>query len=203
MADRETSREASDEDLVAALQDAPAGDLRAFDVLVERHQAKVLTNCRYISGSPDDAPDLSQEVFVKAYFALQRFEGRSSFATWIQRIKTNHCINFLKKKRRRMVDVDDPAVAAEGPMSVRPEGARRVEQMDQRQLIREILDGMADTLRVPLVMRDMDGFSYQEIAEELDIGLSAVKMRILRARQEFRERYEALQEMEPSSPTAA
>lgn len=193
----------TDEELVEALQRASAGDLRAFDILVDRHKARVQTNCRYISGSPDDAPDLAQEVLVKAYFALQSFEGRSSFATWIQRIKTNHCINFLKKKRRRWVDVDDPAVAAEPPLSVSPKAHRTLEQMDQREIIREVLDGMVDTLRVPLVMRDMDGFSYQEIADELEIGLSAVKMRILRARQEFRERYTALESADPSSPSAA
>ena len=192
MVDRSTFRDASDEELVARVKNASSGDLRAFDVLVERHQAKVMTNCRYISGSPDDAPDLSQEVFVKAYFALKRFEGRSSFSTWIQRIKTNHCINFLKKKRHRTIDVDDPAVAGEDPLSVGPDAPENLERMDEREMIRHVLDQMAETLRVPLIMRDMDGFGYQEIADELGIGLSAVKMRILRARQEFRERYEEL-----------
>jgi RNA polymerase sigma-70 factor (ECF subfamily) len=75
--------------------------------------------------------------------------------------------------------------------------------MDQREIIRQVLDERAETLRVPLVMRDMGGFSYQEIADALEIGLSAVKMRLLRARQEFRERYAALESAEPSSPSAA
>ena len=177
----------SDEELVAALQASGQGDLRPFSALMERHEAKVLTNCRYISGSPSDAPDLAQEVFVKAYFALKKFEGRSSFKTWIQRIKTNHCINFVKKeRRRRFVDVDDPALGGQDELSVSPTAPDSLDQLDQRQRIRMVLDGMTDTLRIPLIMRDMDGFSYQEIADELGIGLSAVKMRILRAREEFR-----------------
>ncbi|MGI9626494.1 MAG: RNA polymerase sigma factor, partial [Longimicrobiales bacterium] len=202
MADRPLLTEASDEELVERLQKAGSGDLRAFDILVERHQAKVMTNCRYISGSPSDAPDLSQEVFVKAYFALKRFEGRSTFGTWIQRIKTNHCLNFVKKKRRTMVDVDDPAVSGEESLAVDAKGPGRVEQMDEREKIRAVLDDMGENLRIPLIMCDMDGFSYQEIADEIGIGLSAVKMRILRARQEFREKYSALDDLAQASPPA-
>lgn len=204
MTDPREWTEASDEELVERLKEAGQGDLRAFDVLVRRHEAKVTTNCRYISGSPADAPDLTQEVFVKAYFALARFEGRSSFSTWINRIKTNHCINYLNKKRRPTVDVDDPAYSREAQLSVKPEAPRNLDRMDQRAVIRTVLDEMTDTLRVPLIMRDMDGFSYQEIADELGVGLSAVKMRIARGREEFRTRYAELSE-EPreDSPTAA
>ena len=203
MTDRSTLRDETDEELVGRVKRAGPGDLRAFDVLVQRHQAKVMTNCRYISGSVADAPDLSQEVFVKAYFGLARFEERSSFGTWIQRIKTNHCINHLKKKRRTMVDVDDPTVAAEVPLSVDPSAPANIDRMVSREMIRTVLDDMGDTLRVPLVMRDMDGFSYQEIADHLEIGLSAVKMRILRARQEFRNKYAELHERSDSTAPAA
>lgn len=190
MTESTSSKALTDEELVERLQSAGSGDLRSFSTLMERHEAKVLTNCRYISGSPSDAPDLAQEVFVKAFFALQRFEGRSSFKTWIQRIKTNHCLNFVKKERRRQfVDVDDPALGGEDDLAVSPKAPDNLHQMDERERIRAVLDGMTDTLRIPLIMRDMDGFSYQEIADELRVGLSAVKMRILRAREEFRSTY--------------
>ncbi len=183
----------TDAELVESFRNAGTGDLRAFAMLMERHEARVMTNCRYISGSPSDAPDLTQEVFVKAYFALGRFEGRSSFKTWIQRIKTNHCLNFVKKERRRqLVDVDDPALGSEEELSVSPKAPGNLDRMDQRARIGTVLDQMSDTLRIPLIMRDMDGFSYQEIAENLGVGLSAVKMRILRAREEFRGSYSTL-----------
>ena len=204
MSDSRELNEASDEELVQKLKEAGQGDLRAFDVLMRRHEAKVATNCRYISGSPSDTPDLTQEVFVKAYFALSRFEGRSSFGTWISRIKTNHCINFVNKKRRPTVDVDDPTYAGEAELSVKPEAPRNLDSMDQQAVIRAVLDEMTDTLRVPLIMRDMDGFGYQEIAEELGVGLSAVKMRIARGREEFRRRYAELSEApDTHSPSAA
>ncbi|MDH3222481.1 MAG: sigma-70 family RNA polymerase sigma factor [Gemmatimonadota bacterium] len=204
MTDPTELSEATDEELVRRLREAGQGDLRAFDALVRRHERKVATNCRYISGSPSDAPDLTQEVFVKAFFALKRFEGRSSFSTWIQRIKTNHCINYLNKKRHPTVDLDDPVFSGEAELSVKPEAPGNLERMDQRAVIRAVLDEMSETLRVPLIMRDMDGFSYQEIADELGIGLSAVKMRIARGRDDFRSRFAELQGEPPkTSPSAA
>lgn len=186
----------TDEDLVRRIQESPRGDLRAFDELVARHERRVVTNCRYLSGSPADARDLAQEVLIKAYFGLDRFEGRASFRTWLNRIKANHCINFVQRKRRHALDIDDPSIGADEALAVQPSAPGVVEGMEERERIRMVLEGMADTLRIPLIMRDMDGLAYQEIAEELGIGLSAVKMRILRGREEFRERYRALSEEE-------
>jgi RNA polymerase sigma-70 factor (ECF subfamily) len=185
--------ELSDEELVELVRRADRSDLRAFDALVRRYQERVTTNCRHISGSATDAEDLTQEVLVKAYFGIPRFEGRSRFSTWIQRIKVNHCLNFLKKKKgRTFLDVDEPAVMGEEALHVDPDAVRNLDQLDERQVISEILSSLSDTLRIPLVMRDMDGFSYQEIAEELGIGLSAAKMRIKRGREEFRVTYRSL-----------
>ena len=178
----------SDEQLVESAQEALPGDLRPFEELVRRHQDKVLANCRYLTGSPDDAQDLAQEVFVKAFFGLARFEGRSSFRSWIQRIKVNHCLNFLRKRKSRtFVDVDDPVHDAE--LGVDATAHRDASASDERARIRRVLDKLPDTLRVPLIMRDLDGMSYQEIADDLHIGLSATKMRIKRAREEFRRLY--------------
>ena len=182
----------SDEQLVARVIAGPDDDLRPFDRLVERHKSAVMTNCRYISGSPADAEDLAQEVFLKAYYALARFEQRARFKTWLQRIKVNHCLNFLDKKKRRggdPVDIDAPAVVAAPAAQVGPRAEQRLHQVDQRQRIAQVLDSLPETLRVALIMRDMDGLPYGEIAEDLGIGLSAVKMRIKRAREAFREQY--------------
>ena len=191
--------ELADEELVSRAKGAGEGDLRAFDELVNRHQRHVLANCRYLSGSATEAEDLAQEVLVKAYFGLRRFEGRASFKTWIQRIKTNHCLNHIKQKRARtFVDIEEPALQAAEPLQVEPVAEKRRHAADQREAISAVLDAMSETLRVPLVMRDLDGLSYQDIADALDVGLSAVKMRIKRAREEFRQRYEAL--FEDSAP---
>jgi RNA polymerase sigma-70 factor (ECF subfamily) len=181
------SADDADLGLVLAAQEAVAGDSRAFERLVERHQEHVVTNCRYMTRSSADAEDLAQEVFVKAYFALAEFERRSSFKSWLQRIKVNHCLNFLKKKRGRLfVDVEAPELAGDPALAVKPRAERLAASGEHREIIGEILDAMSETLSVPLILCDMDGLSYQEIADSLEIGLSAVKMRIKRAREEFR-----------------
>jgi RNA polymerase sigma-70 factor (ECF subfamily) len=180
----------TDETLVQKAQAAPSGDLRAFETLILRHQGGVLANCRYLTGSADDAQDLAQEVFVKAFFGLKRFEGRSKFRSWIQRIKVNHCLNFLRKRKgKTFVDVSDPATETAQELHVPAEADRQVRAADQREAIRTVLEQLSDTVRIPLVMRDLDGMSYEEIADALGIGLSAVKMRIKRGREEFRRLY--------------
>lgn len=185
-----TQRNISDEELVELARSAGEGDLRPFDRLVERHRGKVLANCRYLTRSAADSEDLAQEVFLKAYFALERFEGRSAFSTWLQRIKINHCLNYLdKKKRRPTVTVDDPNFSHSEKLSVAPDAERRVRAKSDRERIVVVLDSLSENLRVPLVLRDADGASYQEIADRLGIGLSAAKMRIKRAREEFRSRW--------------
>lgn len=176
----------TDEELVAAGQKALSGDHRHYEELVRRHQGGIVANCRHISGSADDAEDLAQEVFVKTFFALRKFEGRSLFRTWLQRIKVNHCLNFLRKTRGRIfVDVDDPAMHSEEKLQVA--GNPTVDRQFEKDRIRSILEKIPDTLRIPLVLCDLDGYSYQEVANELELGLSATKMRIKRGRELFRE----------------
>jgi len=179
--------EEPDARLVERLQHDKTGDTRPFDILLKRHQHFVVGNCRFLTRSSGEAEDLAQEVFVKAYFAIRRFEGRAQFRSWIQRIKVNHCLNFLRKNRGvSMVDVDDPALADDPRLEQPAVASTKLEQAEQRQQIARALDSMSDTLRVPLRLRDADGMSYEEIAERLGIRLPAVKMRIKRGREEFR-----------------
>lgn len=180
----------TDERLVQLAREEGTRDTRPFEVLVRRHQGFVAANCRAITRSPADAEDLAQEVFVKAFFGLRRFEGRAQFRTWLQRIKVNHCLNHLRRTRGAvMVDLED--VTPETTASLRAASNPHIELQAaaDRELIVGVLDTMTDTLRIPLMLRDADGLSYEEIAEQLGIGLSAVKMRIKRAREEFRERF--------------
>jgi len=181
----------TDDDLVSLARAAGTRDTRPFTALVQRHQGFVVANCRAITRSPADAEDLAQEVFVKAFFALRHFEGRAAFRTWIGRIKVNHCLNHLRKMRGTvMVDIDQPEAQTHPGLAVQPTAHTEVASAADRQHIIAILDTMPDTLRIPLMLRDADGQSYEEIAARLAIGLSAVKMRIKRAREMFRERFE-------------
>lgn len=190
----------SDDRLVELARSEQHGDTRSFEELVRRHQGFVVANCRVITRSAADAQDLAQEVFVKAFFGLRSFEARAQFRTWLQRIKVNHCLNHLRKTRGAiMVDIDD--VAPEGHEAMRTPAVAQanLEASGDREQIVRALDAMSDTLRIPLMLRDGDGQSYEEIASQLGISLSAVKMRIKRGREEFRKRFSEV----PSSPAAS
>ena len=181
-----------DDELVEGARVGGTGDTRPFEELVRRHQRFVVGNCRVILRSPNDAEDLAQEVFVKAFFALRRFEGRSQFRTWLQRIKVNHCLNHLRKTRGAVtVDIEEVAPEGHSGLQTAPNAEVELQTAGDRDQIMHVLDSMSDTLRIPLMLRDGDGQSYDEIAAHLGIGLSAVKMRIKRARTEFRQRFES------------
>lgn len=180
-----------DFELLRAIRAAGDGDLRAFEELMERHQKRILADCRYLTRNDHHSEDLAQEVFVKAFFALPNFEGRSSFRHWLQRIKVNQCLNHIKKRDGKdALSLDEEGSESFEQMQVPPEALAGLEARARRQRIDEILNSMPGTLRIPLVMCDMDELSYEEIAASLGIGLSAVKMRIKRAREQFRLRYE-------------
>lgn len=165
-------------------------DTRPFDTLVRRHKGFVVSNCRVLTRSDADAEDLAQEVFVKAYFGMHQFQERGGFRSWIKRIKVNHCLNFLRKGRgRQVVDIDEVSPSTHEGLRAQTDPQQALDDLEERRRIVEVLDAMADTLRVPLMLRDGDGFSYQEIADRLGLGLSAVKMRIKRGREEFRRLY--------------
>lgn len=185
----------TDDDLVQGTLSALPGDTRAFDELVRRHQGHIRANCRFIVEDPESSKDLAQEVFVKAYFGLGSFQGRSSFRTWLRRIKVNQCLSFLESPRSRKNlrlhesrPEDDPA------LRVPSVAQKRVESKEIRDRVTRTLDRIPELLRIPLVLRDMDGFSYQEITDLLGIGLSAVKMRISRGRKAFRDAWEREEE---------
>jgi RNA polymerase sigma-70 factor, ECF subfamily len=188
---RSASSEESDEALLLRALRAPEGDLRAFDELALRYQKRVVANCRFITRDPNNAEDLAQEVLVKAFFGLRSFEKKSSFAHWLRRIKVNHCLNYLKKRKAHVfVDLGDPDDDEFEGLKVEVTAEQVAGAIGERQMIGSVLESMPSTLRIPLVLCDMDELSYEEVAQSLGIGLSATKMRIKRARDDFRARYE-------------
>ncbi|MBS1877239.1 MAG: RNA polymerase sigma factor [Acidobacteria bacterium] len=177
--------------LLEQVRDSLEGDLRAFEELVRRHQSRIVADCRHMTRDDLNSEDLAQEVFVKAFFAMKGFEGRSSFRQWLQRIKVHHCLNHLKRRGSKPgTPIDDAAVEQHHELQVSPVAERRYEQLGERERIAAVLNSMSTTLRVPLIMADMDELSFAEIASALGIGLSAAKMRVKRAREEFRRKYE-------------
>jgi RNA polymerase sigma-70 factor (ECF subfamily) len=184
-----------DEALVDEALKAPEGDLRAFEQLILRYQSRVVANCRYLTRDPNSAEDLAQEVLVKAFLGLRSFDAKSPFAPWLQRIKINHCLIHLKKHSgRSYVTIEDLDVNESDQYRLKVHAAPDLAgTINEKQLISAILDSMPTTLRIPLLLCDMDEFSYEEAAQLLGISLSATKMRVKRAREEFRGQYQKYQ----------
>ena len=177
--------EQQNQSLVREAQNAIPGDFRAFEELVKRFKNHVFSNCYNLTRS-SDAEDLAQEVFVKAFFAINKFQGRSNFKTWLQRIKINHCLNYIRKtKQAAFIDYESNEAQASEAFQVSPTKSPSTDKEGRHENIVSVLKDMPDTMRIPLILCDMDCLSYQEAADQLDIGLSALKMRLKRAREYF------------------
>ena len=185
-----------DDDL-AAIEKASAGDGDAFETLVRRYQARVFTLAYRMLGDRAEAEDMAQEIFLKAFRALKRFEKRSTFATWLYSIATNHCLNQLESRRRRprlqelnrsarkegnpgplLDQVADPTAGAD----------QAVERAELQRLVQEQLLGLTHEHRSILVLRDIQGLAYEEIGEILRLEPGTVRSRLHRARMELKER---------------
>ena len=166
------------------IKEAQKGRERAFEELVLENQNRVYALSLKICGNKDDAFDLSQEAFLKAYTSLESFRGDSRFSVWLYRLTYNVCIDFLRKKRSASVtslnrDEDEPELDFQDE---RPLPEEEVERRELRATVREAMLQLPDEKREILVMREFSGMSYVDIAESLGIDLGTVKSRISRAR---------------------
>lgn len=164
--------EASDAVLIAAARD---GDLDAFESLVRRYQRPVFRVALRMLGSEADAEDVAQETFVQVWRSLARFRGDSAFATWLYRIATNRSLNVLAARR--------PTVAlSDGQVSTLGDPGNALEGRERLRALTDGLLALAPEQRAVLVLRELEGLSYQEIADVLDVSVGAVKGRIHRSR---------------------
>ena len=164
------------------------GNTNAFEDLVLEYQKQVYHIALKMTGNEEDAFDLSQETFLKAFRALSSFRGEAGFGSWLYRMAANLCIDFLRKKKRQgggqLISLDEEEEdrrPRELPdLRYEPQGA--LEKKEMRQKVQEGLQRLPHEQRLILVMRDVEGFSYQEISDTLKIELGTVKSRIYRAR---------------------
>lgn len=179
------SQKATDKILVERVQ---AGDKGAFDLLVKRYQHKVIGLIgRYVQDQAE-ALDVAQETFIKAYKALDSFRGESAFYTWLYRIATNTAKNYLVTRSRRPpgtdVDIDD-VLQAESESELReietPENNLYRDELFS--VMASTLEALPEELRVALTLRELEGMSYEEIAEVMDCPIGTVRSRIFRARE--------------------
>lgn len=171
----------------ALIRQAQQGDQNAFAALMETYQKPIFNLAYRMAGNPQDAEELCQTAFFNAWRGLSHFQFDSSFFTWLYRLTKNACIDFIRHEKRRMVVLNTVSIQDEdGPVTQLPDhGATPEEaalQGDLHQILQQGLATLSPEHRDILLMREMEGLSYQEISEAVGLELGTVKSRIARAR---------------------
>jgi RNA polymerase sigma-70 factor (ECF subfamily) len=175
---------ADDRELVRRAQ---AEDQEAFEELVRRHQHRVFAVAGGILRRREDVEDIAQQVFVKAYFSLKRFDQRAAFSTWLYKITVNECWDLLRKKKvRPLVYEADLSEEQARMIEVSEEKGSRApdisERLEARQRVERLLEGLDERDRLMLILKEVEGFSIEEIGEVLELNANTVKVRLFRAR---------------------
>jgi RNA polymerase sigma-70 factor (ECF subfamily) len=178
------SNKSDDSKLVKRVQ---KGDKGAFDLLVLKYQHKIVNLVMRYVRDPELALDITQEAFIKAYRALPRFRGDSAFYTWMYRIAVNTAKNHLAAQRRRPMDVDldlqDPEqydLHAKLRETDTPEGVTLGKEL--KETVERAIAALPEDLRTAIILRELEGMSYEEIAQTMECPVGTVRSRIFRAR---------------------
>ena len=169
------------------VRSAQAGDKEAFEELVRRHQHRVFAVAGGILRRREDVEDIAQQVFVKAYFSLKRFDQRAAFSTWLYKITVNECWDLLRKKKVRPLlyesDLSEEQVQQFSNSEKFEAGAQDVsDKLEAQQRIEILLQGLDERDRMMLILKEVEGFAIEEIAEILELNANTVKVRLFRAR---------------------
>lgn len=184
-----TSAEAQAE--IALVDRARAGDLDAYDELVRRYQERIYGTVYHMTSNHEDANDLVQETFIKAFSALKSFKGGSSFYTWVYRIAVNKTINFLKQRKNRqgmsLNDLDfnaenDPDLVA---LISHKTPRRETGLAELQEKLNEAMGKLSDVHRLVVTLHDVQGVPHEEIAEIMDCNIGTVRSRLFYARQQL------------------
>src|SRR5947209_9191883 len=176
------------------VQAAKRGDITAFEQLVKRYDRNVFRIAQHITQNREDAEDVVQDAFLKAYQNLPRFQEQSKFYTWLVRIAVNEALMRLRRRRpERMVSLDEDIKTEEDSMPREvadwtPNPEQQYSQEELRDILQRTIQGLPASFRTVFVLRDVEGLSTEETAEALELSIPAVKSRLLRARLQLRER---------------
>ncbi len=177
-----------DDNEMERIHQCQQGNLQAFEEIVELYEKKIYNLAYRMMGNHEDANDMTQEAFIRAYQALDTFRGDARFSTWLYRIATNVCLDELRKKSRRRTEsldqpiyTDDGAVSREIPdWSTNPDEALSKHQIQE--MVWKGIQMLPDDQKNVLILRDIQGHSYEEIADITQVSLGTVKSRLNRAR---------------------
>jgi len=179
---------------VALVERVRDGDVSAYDTLVRKYERQLFRIAQHITQNREDAEDVMQDAFLKAYEKLDQFQGNSKFYTWLVRIAVNESLMRLRKRRSgKMVSIDEDIQTEEGSMprdfaDWDPNPEQNYTQAELTEILRKTIQGLPRGFRVVFVLRDVEGLSTEETAETLGLSIPAVKSRLLRARLQLRER---------------
>src|SRR5271169_5819407 len=181
-------------DELSLVQAAKRGDDSAFEELVRRYDRNVFRIAQHITQNREDAEDVVQEAFLKAYGNLAKFQEQSKFYTWLVRIAVNEALMKLRRRKpERMVSLDEEVKTEEDslPREVAdwsPNPEQQYNQAELREILTKTIQGLPSGFRTVFVLRDVEGLSTEETAEALGLSIPAVKSRLLRARLQLRDR---------------
>ncbi|GAC1420241.1 MAG: RNA polymerase sigma factor [Acidobacteriaceae bacterium] len=179
---------------VALVARAKKGDTAAFEQLVRQYERQIFRVAQHITQNREDAEDIAQDAFLKAYEKLEQFQGNSKFSTWLVRIAVNESLMRLRKRKTsRTVSMDEDVQTEEGSIprdfaEWRPNPEQLYGQSELGDILRKTIQGLPPGFRTVFTLRDIENLSTEETAEALGLSVPAVKSRLLRARLQLRER---------------
>jgi RNA polymerase sigma-70 factor, ECF subfamily len=184
---------------------AQSGEEAAFEELIRRHQQRVFGLVTGILRRRDDVEDVVQQVFLKVFVSLKRFDHRSAFSTWLYKVSVNECWDYLRKRKVRplMYESDlseDQVSRLDGVASAERPPENPSERAEARDLLERMLEKLPDEDRQLLVLKEVEGFSVQELAEMLDLNVNTVKVRLFRSRARLMDVYKRRLESNTSQP---
>src|ERR1700687_1061547 len=184
---QEPGRKSRVEDDRELVRRAQKDDKAAFEELVKRHQSRVFAMAGGILRRREDVEDIAQQVFLKAYFSLKRFDGRAAFSTWLYRITLNECWDLLRKKKVRPLLYESDLSEEQAQRVADSENSDGAgpdirQRLETQQRVERLLAGLDQRDRLMLILKEVEGFSIEEIADVLNLNGNTVKVRLFRAR---------------------
>ncbi|HNV85861.1 MAG TPA: sigma-70 family RNA polymerase sigma factor [Candidatus Omnitrophota bacterium] len=181
------------------------GRQNEYAEIVRKYEGRVRGYCLTLLSDPAQAEDAAQEIFIKAYQRLDQYRAESAFSTWLYRITANHCLDLLRKRSRHKTESWDALLEKEGEKAETLLGAAPDDEdkLEQKDMIQKLLACLPEKSRTILVLREIHGLSYQELAETLECSLDAVKARLKRARHELQKNADTFPARESSKESEA
>ena len=174
----------NDEELIKRVKN---GDIEAFEEIISIYESKVFGIIQHMVRNQNEIEDIAQEVFIKVYKNINKFQGNSSLYTWIYKITVNLCLDEIRKKKE-VIYLDEKIKVDDGEIDVQlPSNEKTQEQLYEQKELKECIDKLPAKQKAMIVLRDIKGFSYEEIAEITGIKLGTVKSQINRARIKLKE----------------